>query len=357
MQIYLIYGGHSAEHGLSIASAFAVTQAIDYQQYSVIPIYISKDGLWLQGPELFAPVRQQLNLQLRQGLTSRLSEEKESIGVPFKFDRFKTADAIIFPLVQGKNGEDGKLQGLLETLHVPYVGDGVLASAVGMDKIASKMIFQQINLPQVPYVAVLKNNWLANSEVILTRAEGSLLYPMYVKPANSGSSVGISQVTNRDELVEAVKVAFRYDQRVLIEQGIEARELEVGLLGNGKIEVTPAGEIMKDGLFFDYSSKFATKRPTLVIPAEIDSKTQQAMQDYAKRAFAIIGGHGLARCDFFLTANGDVFLNEINTVLDLSPDAMFPRLWQAAGMSFAQLVEELLELALEKFRQQPNQKK
>lgn len=350
MQIYLVYGGKSAEHQLSVAAAFAVLNVIDFQQYQVRLIYVTKTGTWLQGPLLDQTVKTSQDLMLQP--VAAPTRTGGLIGQPMIPGNLRAKDAIIFPLIQGRSGEDGKLQGLLEILGLPYVGAGVLASAIGMDKIASKLIFQQLGLPQVPFLPILKNQWQLDAMKVLQRCEGALLYPMYVKPANSGSSVGISQVRDRNSLQTAIELAFQYDQRILVEQGIEARELEVGVMGNQQLEVSGAGEILKDSLFYDTQSKLTPAQPELAIPADIPVEVEQKMQAYAKRAFALIGGSGIARCDFFLTANGTIFLNEINTILNLDPRAMFARLWRLKGYTQERLIQHLLHLALERYQQQ-----
>ncbi|MFD0897167.1 D-alanine--D-alanine ligase family protein [Loigolactobacillus binensis] len=352
MQIYLLYGGQNAEHDLSINSAFAVIRAIYFKYYSVCPIYITQTGEWLRGATLHEPLNNAAELRLLAGETAHFTAEGPSIGVAVRPGDMTITDAVVFPVMHGQNAEDGTIQGLLQSLGVPYVGDGVLASAVGMDKIVSKMLFQQTGIPQVPYVPVLKAQWQEAADKVLARCEGSLLYPMYVKPANLGSSLGVSQVSDRAELMAAIERAFSYASRVLVEQGVVAREIELGLLGDTTLKFTMPGEVIKQTNFVDHGAKQSRGQLKLEIPAAIATEIITKMQTYAQQAYAIMDGSGLARCDFFLTANGDVFLNEINTMPMFDQYAMYPQLWQKMGLNSGDLIEELIQLALKRFKRQ-----
>lgn len=349
MQIYLLYGGQNAEHHLSLASAFAVIRAIYFKFYSVCPIYITKTGQWLKGATLHAPLTAVKQLRLQAGKTASF-QAHDATGVPIQPGDLPVTNSVVFPLMHGRNAEDGTIQGLLQSLGVPYIGDGVLASAVGMDKIVSKMLFQQTGIPQAPYVPILKGQWRENSEQILSRCEGSLLYPMYVKPANLGSSLGVRRVANRADLIAAVENAFAFAGRILVEQGIVAREIELGLLGDEKLKFTIPGEVL-------HRQTAATTRQQqrLKIPAQITATALAKMKQYARQAYAIMDGAGLARCDFFLTANDDVLLNEINTMPVFDQYAMYPQLWQKMGLSSGDLIDELVKLARKRFARQQKQ--
>jgi len=338
MKIFLVYGGKSAEHDVSILSAFSILQAIYYNYYSVQLVYITKEGNWLKGNIYHeAPLnKEELRLTMANGQPILPSDLKEG-------------NAVIFPVLHGPNGEDGTIQGLFEVLNMPYVGAGVLASACAMDKIVGKQLFQQVGIPQLPYVAVTKNGYKDHQEEILSECEGSLIYPMFVKPANMGSSVGISKAESREELTRAIDEAFRYDRRVVVEQGIEARELEVAVLGNDEIRTTLAGEIVKDVAFYNYESKYLDNKVQLQIPADISEELHEKLQYYAKKAYQTLDGSGLSRCDFFLTANNEVFLNEVNTMPGFTPFSMYPLLWENMGVSYGDLLEELIQLAKLRF--------
>lgn len=338
MKISLIYGGKSAEHDVSILSAFSILQSIYYNYYEVQLVYVTKDGSWFKGKTYKeAPLaKEELHLSLNNAQPILPSDLKEK-------------NTVIFPVLHGPNGEDGTVQGLFEVLNMPYVGCGVLASACAMDKIIAKQLFQQAGIPQLPYVAVTKNDYVDAREEVIAECVGTLIFPMFVKPANMGSSVGVSRATNEEELISAIEEALLYDQRVVVEQGIEARELEVAVLGNSEVRTTLAGEIVKDVDFYDYESKYIDNQVTLQIPASILDEMQERMQEYAKKAYQTIDGSGLSRCDFFLTANNEIFLNEVNSMPGFTPFSMYPLLWKEMGLNYSDLLEELIQLALLRF--------
>lgn len=344
MKITLLYGGQSAEHEVSILSAFSVLNAIYYDYYQVQLVYITKNGQWVKGPLLTQKPESQEILHLTW-------EDEGKTGQIINPGAIKEEGTIVFPLLHGPNGEDGTIQGFLETLKMPYVGTGVLASACGMDKIMTKYVLQAGGIPQVPYVPVLAMQWKQNPQLIFEHCEGSLLYPMFVKPANMGSSVGISKVENREELEVALNEAFLYDTRVIIEQGIEAREIEVAVLGNEDVRTTMAGEIVKDVAFYDYNSKYIDNKIEMQIPAQVPDEVQQKAQEYAKKAYTMLGGSGLSRCDFFLTNKNELFLNELNTMPGFTQFSMYPSLWEKMGLPYGDLIEELIQLGLNRFNQ------
>ena len=334
MKVTLIYGGKSAEHDVSILSAFSILKAIYYNYYEVQTVYITKAGEWLKGPLYNKAPEKEEELHL--------TAENSPVIEP---SDIKEKGSVIFPVLHGPNGEDGTVQGLFEVLNMPYVGAGVLASACAMDKIVAKQLFQQAGIPQLPYVSVTKGAYKEDAEKIYERCEGSLIYPMFVKPANMGSSVGISKAESRPELVLAIEEAFRYDRRVIVEQGIEARELEVAILGNDEIRTTEAGEIVKDVSFYDYESKYIDNKVTLQVPANVESELHKKMREYAEKAYIALDGSGLSRCDFFVTANDEIFLNEVNTLPGFTPFSMYPLLWKHMGINYSDLLEELIQLA------------
>lgn len=350
MKIYLIYGGKSAEHDISILTAHSIIKAIYFNYYEVVPVYITKAGEWIQGQSLSEPVAFSENLYLEPGSEKRFadSQEGQSYGEVISPADIQSEDAVIFPVLHGPNGEDGTVQGLFEVLNMPYVGCGVLASASGMDKIVSKHLFQQAGLPQVPYVAVTRNDWKNDREKIFIQCEGSLIYPMYVKPANMGSSVGISKATDLEELIAAIETAFRYDRRVVVEQGIEAREIEIAVLGNDDVHTSVPGEIVKTKDFYDYEEKYGNEEVLLQIPAELPEEITAKLQNYATIAFRALDGSGLSRCDFFVTKNYEIYINEVNTLPGFTSRSMYPLLWEETGLKYSDLVEELIQLALKR---------
>lgn len=355
MKIFLVYGGKSAEHDISILTAFSIIKEVYYDYYEVEPIYITKSGQWVKG----ALVKQAdevkdsdtLKLTISESSKYATDENQESEGILIQPSDLKEENAVIFPVLHGPNGEDGTVQGLFEVIGMPYVGAGVLASACGMDKIISKQLFQQAGLPQVPYVPIRKAEWLNDKESVFKQCEGTLFYPMYIKPANLGSSVGISKAENRDELVEAIELALRYDRRVVVEQGIEAREIEVAILGNDDIHISVPGELVKTVDFYDYESKYLNNEVVMQIPALFPEDVNTRLRDYAVRAFQALDGSGLSRCDFFLTSNDELFINEVNTMPGFTQFSMYPTLWKNTGLNYGDLVEELIQLALRRHQE------
>lgn len=346
LKIVLLYGGRSAEHDVSILSAYSVLQAVYYHYYQVQLLYITRSGDWIKGPLLTEAPKSEEVLHLNWG-----ADVKNPTGEQIQPSAIKEEDAIVFPLLHGPNGEDGTIQGFLETIDMPYVGTGVLTSACGMDKIMTKYVLQAGGIPQVPYVPVLKNQWKENPKQIFEQCEGTLLYPMFVKPANMGSSVGISKAENREELQNALHEAYKYDTRAIVEQGIEAREIEVAILGNEDVRTTVPGEIVKDVAFYDYNSKYIDNKIVMQIPAEIPEDVQLKAQEYAKNAYTMLGGSGLSRCDFFLTNKNELFLNELNTMPGFTQFSMYPSLWDKMGLKYGDLIEELIQLGLNRYAQ------
>lgn len=347
-RIGLIYGGKSAEHEVSLTTACAVTKAINFEKYEVYPIFITKDGEWRRGPELTKAADSIEELQFATN-----GEEKPNNITNFLLDDNKNEMKydVIFPLLHGTNGEDGTVQGLLEVLNLPYVGNGVLGSAVGMDKVVMKQLFEIAGLNQVPYVHFLNHEWKNNSESILNKCETELVYPLFVKPANLGSSVGITKANNRNELKQSIEIALQYDRKVVVEQGVVAREIETAVLGNSEPKVSCAGEIKPNSDFYDYESKYQDNTTSLIIPAEITEEVYATLKDMALRAFKVLDLAGLVRCDFFVTENNEVYINEVNTLPGFTPVSMYPLLWQKSGLSYPELIDTLIELAIERYEE------
>jgi len=347
-RIGLLYGGKSAEHEVSLSTARAVTGALNFEEYEVYPIFITLEGEWRSGERLKKPASTIEELQfgddatiLENNITNFLIDKD---GESVQFD-------VIFPLLHGTNGEDGTVQGLLEVLNLPYVGNGVLASATGMDKVVMKQLFEIAGLPQVPYTYFIRSEWANEQEAILARCEEKLEWPLFVKPANLGSSVGINKATNREELVKAIEIALQYDRKIVIEQGIVAREIELAVLGNDFPEVSVPGEIKPVTEFYDYDSKYKDGSTALIIPAELPSETVSSLQELAKRSFKAIDGSGLVRADFFVTADNSIYINEVNTMPGFTPVSMYPLLWQHTNVSYPELINRLITLAIERFEE------
>ena len=341
-KIGLLYGGKSAEHEVSLSTAKAVTNALSFDQYEVHPIFITLDGEWRVGPQLMSAPQSIEELQferaeVRPNNIAEFIEANATIG----FD-------VIFPLLHGTNGEDGTVQGLLEVMNLPYVGNGVLASSAGMDKVVMKQLFEIAGLPQVPYVYFIRSEWEKEAAALIENAEATLGYPMFVKPANLGSSVGISKATDRESLQKAIEFALLYDRKIVIEQGIVAREIELGVLGNDEPEVSVPGEIKPMTDFYDYESKYKDGSTVLIIPVELPAAVDASLKEMAKRAFKILDGSGIVRADFFVTANDDIYINEVNTMPGFTPVSMYPLLWQHTGVAYPELINRLVGLAIER---------
>ena len=341
-KIGLLYGGKSAEHEVSLSTARAVTQALNFEQYEIYPVFITLEGEWLTGKALTAPVQQVSELQFTSNGKSNNVDAFIQMHNDIHFD-------VIFPLLHGTNGEDGTVQGFLEVLNIPYVGNGVLASSTGMDKVTMKQLFEIAGLNQTPYEYFIRSEWEKAADAILTRCEANLAWPMFVKPANLGSSVGISKATTREELQKAIDVALQYDRKIVVEQGVVAREIEIAVLGNDTPETSVVGEIKSVTDFYDYESKYKDGNTVLVIPAEVEEDAYATISKDAKAAFKILDCSGLVRADFFVTADNEVLINEVNTLPGFTPTSMYPLMWEKAGLPYPKLIDRLIELAEERY--------
>ncbi|MCY8934004.1 D-alanine--D-alanine ligase [Bacillus atrophaeus] len=344
----LVYGGKSAEHNVSLQTALAVTKALNTEKFDIHPIYITEEGEWQRGARLTEPVSNVKMLQLEQNGSSFSPAALNKEMFPGDSSKENEEIDVVFPLLHGPNGEDGTIQGLLELLNIPYVGNGVLASSAGMDKVVMKHLFAQAGLSQAKYAAFLKKDWSRSSEECCEQVEKELGYPCFVKPANLGSSVGISKCRSREELEKAFELAFQYDRKVVVEEGVIGREIEIGVLGNDEPKCSVVGEIAPKTDFYDYKAKYEDGDTDLIIPAEVTDDQYAKISDMAIKAFKAIDGSGLVRADFFLTADGEVLINEVNTMPGFTPFSMFPLLWKEAGIEYADLIEQLVDLAKER---------
>ena len=353
LHLLLIFGGRSCEHAVSVTSAKSLIAAIPDAPYKIQFIGISEQGQWRWAEEASIDsivtagvVDPQAGLDVSPDFNSPGRFMNAHSGHHFSFK----AD-MIFPLLHGPYGEDGTLQGLLEMLDVPYVGCGVVASACGMDKLISKRLFEKADIPQADYVEVRRQNWLEDASRVMDEIECSLNLPVFVKPANMGSSVGITKVTGFEHLEAAITHALEFDLKVLVENGFEKMlEVECGLLGNEQPEASVVGEIRSGAEFYDYASKYVETTSTVVIPAPISEIASNKVRDLAIKAFKALDGSGLARADFFVNPRSDqVWLNEINTLPGFTPISMYPKLWAASGLPYAELVAKLIKLAKAKF--------
>lgn len=342
--IAIIYGGKSSEHSVSLLTAKSIINEVNKEKYNVYPIFISRDGNWARG-EL---------------ITNEIIDEKTLI-----FDNFESNISsllfidgkkldIVFPVLHGPNGEDGTIQGFLEIMDIAYVGNNVLSSATGMDKAIAKKIFSSVGLPQLPYVDFINTEWYRNKELIISKLEDELSYPMFVKPANLGSSVGISKCKNKEELIYGINEALKYDRKIVVEKGVTgAKEIEVAILGYTDVETSEPGEIINisTSQFYDYETKYTDGQSRMEIPAKINPDLYPIFREMAKKAFLAIDGSGLIRADFFLTKENEIFINEVNTMPGFTKFSMFPSLWANMGLKYSDLIDKLLILAKERYNE------
>ena len=364
LRVGVIFGGRSGEHEVSIRSARAIVESIDQKKFEVVPIAISKEGKWLapsQSAQLLpssvhermaanGPATGDVALIGDPSHKGLISLETDSHSfVAEKLD-------VVFPALHGTYGEDGTLQGLLEMADVPYVGCGVLASSCGMDKVAMKSLFVQAGLPIGKYLWFLRSQWRSNPAKVLRKVVADLGLPCFVKPANLGSSVGVSRATDKKSLSEAIELAAQYDRKIIVEEELVAREIECAVLGNDEPKASLPGEYVvydEAARFLDYTEKYSnTGRVSFVVPAPLSKAITTKIQRMAIRAFQSIDGAGLARVDFFLTHNGgELVINELNTMPGLTEVSGYPKMWAASGLPFGRLLETLIELAFERHRE------
>ena len=335
--LILLYGGRSAEREVSVLSAESVMRAINYDLFSVKTYFITKEGDFIKTQEFEA--KPAADVKLMTNATVDMSRK-------IKPSDIYEAGAVVFPVLHGPMGEDGSIQGFLEVLKMPYVGCNILSSSLAMDKITTKRVLESAGIAQVPYVAVVDGEDL---EQKIQEIEEKLSYPVFTKPSNMGSSVGISKSENQAELRASLDLAFKYDSRVLVEQGVTAREIEVGLLGNVDVKSSLPGEVVKDVAFYDYQAKYIDNKITMAIPAQLPEGVVNTMRQNAETAFRALGGLGLSRCDFFYAEDGQVFLNELNTMPGFTQWSMYPLLWENMGLAYPDLIEKLVGLAEEAF--------
>jgi len=383
IRVGILFGGRSGEHEVSLLSAASVFNAIDQNKYEVVPIGITKEGRWVTA----ADAERLLQGKFEEGKHLRAGDPEATPGAavlakgeavvvppepqrhgamtPFETDASshaltrRAADRaidvdVIFPVLHGTFGEDGTIQGLLELADMPYVGAGVLGSAAGMDKDIMKALFRAAGLPIVKHVTVLRSDWEANRKKVQKLVESKLKYPVFVKPANLGSSVGISKAHDGKELGPAIEEAAKFDRKIVIEQGVggrnqKAREIECSVLGNDKAEASLPGEIVPSTEFYDYNAKYLDEGSQLIIPAKLSKAETKEVQRLAVGAFKAVDCSGLARVDFLMEPKSrKIYLNEINTMPGFTAISMYPKLWAASGVSYSDLIGRLIQLGLER---------
>jgi D-alanine-D-alanine ligase len=351
-RLAILYGGRSAEHQVSVVSARSVMEALDPDRFEVVPIAITRDGAWL------LPDRSPLELTASDGALPEVEAAGTEVALrPDQRGEGSSSLAaagigpvdVVFPILHGPFGEDGTVQGLLELADLPYVGSGVLASALAMDKAMAKVVLAQAGLPQAPYLVVPERDWRADPDRLAAEVGGRLAYPVFTKPARLGSSIGISKVKTPAGLADGLATAFAHDTKALVEQGITARELECGVLGNDAPQASVVGEVVPGNEFYDFEAKYLDDSLKLEIPAPVPGRVRDRVRELSLQAFQALDCEGFARVDcFYEEATGRVLLNEVNTIPGFTPKSMFPMLWAASGVAYPDLVARLVDLATER---------
>ena len=359
LNLGILFGGRSCEHEVSVTSAISILKAIDPHQYNLSLIGIDKSGHWQLATDLDQIIE---NGKVRELLTDSLSDSlKQPVSIDLHHQGNLTRVVqerhlpvpsldVVFPVLHGTFGEDGTLQGALEMAGLPYVGCGVAASALAMDKALAKKVFAAEGIPQAPYRVCTIHDWQRRNDHLVETVEQTLGYPSFIKPANMGSSVGINKATNHPQLISAIHHAFDFDNKIVIEQAMQnCREVECSILGNEHPRASVIGEIIPGAEFYNYETKYLDDKSRLVIPAALEERTSQRIRQLAIAGFKAIDGAGLARVDFFVNRETNrIFLNEINTMPGFTPISMYPKLWAASGIAYPQLIDRLIQLALER---------
>jgi D-alanine-D-alanine ligase len=354
LRVGVLFGGRSGEHEVSLASAASVIRGLDPDKYEAVPIGITKEGHWLVG----AGAQKMLPEVLRGGLRVMMTADPTDAAL-VRLDGSGSGQRVdvVFPVMHGTFGEDGTIQGLLDLAGLPFVGAGVLGSAIGMDKDVAKRLLQVAKIPVVPWIAVQRADWEKNPETVQQAVEKKFKYPVFVKPATLGSSVGMSKVHSREELAPALNLAGEFAMKILVEESVVAREIEVSVLGNQDPQASVPGEIVPHREFYDYAAKYLEQGTQLLIPAKLLPKQVKKIQKLAIDAFRSLELSGMARVDFFLEKEGGkIFLNEVNTIPGFTSISMYPKLWEASGIPFRELIDKLIELALEQHREKARTK-
>jgi D-alanine-D-alanine ligase len=354
LRVGVLFGGRSGEHEVSLASAASVIRGLDPDKYEAVPIGITKEGHWLIG----AGAQKMLPEVLRGGQRVMMTADPTDAAlVRLDGSGGGTRLDVVFPAMHGTFGEDGTIQGLLDLAGLPFVGAGVLGSAIAMDKDVAKRLLQAAKIPVVPWVAVPRIEWEKNPGDVEQTIENKFQYPVFVKPATLGSSVGMTKVHSREELAPALNLAAEFAQKILVERAMVAREIEVSVLGNNEPAASVPGEIVPHREFYDYAAKYLEEGTQLLIPAKLKPVQVKKFQKLAVDSFRALELSGMARVDFFLEKEGGkIYLNEVNTIPGFTSISMYPKLWEASGIPFRDLIDKLIELALEQHREKARTK-
>ncbi len=351
LKIGVLFGGRSAEHEVSLVSAASVINALDKSKYDIVPIGITKDGRWLSTVNAIQLLKDHAPIeQLPEHVLLPDPRKQSLINVSGAFPQNAQKIDVIFPVIHGTFGEDGTIQGLFELADIPYVGAGVLGSAVGMDKVIAKQLLENAGIPVAPGISFLYSQFPGNEKEYVTRIERKLKYPCFVKPPNQGSSVGISKAHNKKELTAAIHLAGQYDRKILVEKAVKnPREIEISVMGNDEPVVSLPGEIVPSNEFYDYDAKYVDGKSAAHIPANLPKPIIKKLQACALKAYSVLDCSGMARVDFLVQRNGTIFLNEINTIPGFTSISMYPKLWEASGISYSELLDRLIGFAVERY--------
>ncbi|MBL8091952.1 MAG: D-alanine--D-alanine ligase [Anaerolineales bacterium] len=361
LKVAVLFGGRSGEHDVSLMSARSVLSVLDVNRYEVYQVGITLDGNWLTGENVLEAFEKNELKDLNRVIPPTEPASRQSVfmvSLTKTGEKLETLSAIdvFFPVLHGPFGEDGTIQGLFELADVAYVGAGVAGSSVGMDKAIFKDVMRANNIPIVDSILALRNEIENNIDEVIAKAEAMGEYPFFTKPANLGSSVGISKCNSRSDLAEGLMDAARYDRRILIEKGVgNVREVEVSVLGNEEPMASVCGEVLPSREFYSYESKYIDGTSGLIIPSQLPNEITEKIREYAIRAYKAIDCAGMARADFFVeVGTGKIYINELNTLPGFTSISMYPKLWQASGLTYAELVDKLIELALQRKKQRDN---
>jgi len=341
LNIMVIFGGKSGEHEVSLMSVTSILNVMNRERYNIIPVGITKDGIWkvYNGPIEKIATGEWEELGENRDVFSLCQDNREKID-------------IVFPVLHGPFGEDGRIQGLLEMLNVPYVGAGVMASAIGMDKVITKQLCSVEDMPQAEYIVMMEKSYAAKGILYIVEVEEKLGYPVFVKPANLGSSVGISKARNRKELVESIHLAFKHDRKIVIEEFINGREIECSVLGNDEAKASVLAEIIPSNEFYDYQDKYIDGNSRFQIPADLPKDITEEIQNLAIKVYKLLDCCGLARVDFFVEKESNkVYFNEINTMPGFTQISMYPKMWEATGIGYEELIDKIIDLGMERFKE------
>lgn len=356
LKVAVLFGGVSTEHEVSIISAKSIIQNLDKEKYEVIPIGITKKGKWLLYTGKIEDLNEKWTMFSIDCFVSPDRTKRMLVKIKDNEATFIDID-VIFPVLHGVNGEDGTVQGLLELSSIPYVGCGVLSSAICMDKGFAKKLAMLEGIPQGHFLVIKKSDYIAKKDYYLKRIESEFSYPVFIKPANSGSSVGISKAKDKDDLVLAIQEAFLYDTKIVVEEYINAREIECAVLGNDEVNVSCLGEIIPSREFYSYEAKYIDDSSELIIPARLDKNVEDEIRELAVKIYKLFDCSGMARIDFFVDKQtNEVYFNEINTIPGFTSISMYPKLWEQSGISYSELLDRLIALAIEKNKEKQNLK-